>query len=265
MEARLLEKEKDRVALLFKDTTPVFLNTIRRIIVEEVPTMAIEDVEVRKNTSALYDEMLGHRLGLLPLTTDLKSYNLLEECKCEGKGCARCQVKLTLEGKGPGIVYASDIKSADSAIKPAFPKMPIVQLLKGQSIEIEATAVLGKGKVHSKWIPAHVYYKYKPKLTVLEKVDEKTREKAEVCPPGTLGLLRQNKDALSSPIVDGYLGQVCVEENPSEGAVIVEQDKDIILFIETFGQLDAKKVLQEAAKVLENMLNDFEKSLKQKD
>ena len=56
-------------------------------MIDEVPTMAIEDVEFRKNNSILYDEMLAHRLGLVVLKTDLKSYDLLEECTCKGKGC----------------------------------------------------------------------------------------------------------------------------------------------------------------------------------
>jgi len=107
--------------------------------------MAIEDVEVRKNSSSLYDEMIAHRLGLIPLTTDLKSYNLPSECKCEGKGCARCQLVLTLSAKGPGIVYSSSLKSKDPKVKPVFDNFPIVKLLKGQEIELEATATLGTG------------------------------------------------------------------------------------------------------------------------
>ena len=47
-----------------KDTTTIFVNTLRRLIMEEVPTLAIEDVELRDHSSALYDEMVAHRLGL---------------------------------------------------------------------------------------------------------------------------------------------------------------------------------------------------------
>ncbi len=263
MDVKLVDKGKNHIALLFKDTAPVFLNTIRRIILDEVPVMAIEDVEVRKNTSILYDEMIAHRLGLVPLTTDLKSYNLPDQCKCEGKGCARCQVTFTLEGKGPGIVYASDLKSSDSSVKPVFPKTPIVELLKGQQIELEAVAVLGKGKVHAKWVPAHVYYKHKAKVTVLDKIDDKMREKAELVPPGTLAALKEKRDAVDSPLLDGYLNQLCVEEG-SQGGIQVEADKDIILFIESFGQLDNKKILSEAVKIFETMLNEFSESLKSK-
>ncbi len=64
---------------------------------EEVPTMAIEDVEFRKNNSILYDEIIAHRLGLVPLKTDLKSYNLPEKCKCKGEGCARFQLTVPID------------------------------------------------------------------------------------------------------------------------------------------------------------------------
>ena len=144
MEIRILEQKKDHMSFIIKETTPAFVNTLRRLIIDEVPTMAIEDVEIRKNSSLLYDTIVAHRLGLLPLTTDLKSYTLPEKCKCKGKGCARCQVKMTLSVKGPCTVYASNIKSKDSAIKPAYPKMPIVNLIKGRH-QGESALRLGLG------------------------------------------------------------------------------------------------------------------------
>src|SRR3989339_2182422 len=120
MEIELLSTSKDKstIRFLLKGTVPAFANLLRRVILEEVPVMAIEDVEFRKNSSILYDEMIAHRLGLLPLSTDLKSYNLPSECKCEGKGCARCQLKLTLKSKGLGMVYASEMHTRDAEIKP---------------------------------------------------------------------------------------------------------------------------------------------------
>ena len=111
MQLKLLNKKEDKVIFLITDTEAYIVNALRRIIIEEVPTMAIEDVTFIKNQSALYDEIIAHRLGLIPLTTDLKSYNLPSECKCKGKGCAQCQLKMVLEAKGPCTVYAENIKS----------------------------------------------------------------------------------------------------------------------------------------------------------
>jgi len=161
MEIKLIEyqEKKNRLIFSLKGVDTAYANTIRRIMGFEVPVMAIDDVEFRKNTSILYDEVLAHRLGLVPLSTDLKAYNMTSECKCKGAGCASCTVKLILKAQGPGMVYASDIKTKDPEIKPLYPKMPIVQLLEGQEVEFEATAILGQGKDHSKWCPGLVFYR----------------------------------------------------------------------------------------------------------
>lgn len=139
--------------------TPSFVNVIRRACSFEVPTLALEDIYFVKNTSALYDEILSHRLGLIPLTTDLKSYITQESCNCKGEGCAKCTVKLTLKVAGPVTVKAKDLKSTDPVIKPVYPEMLIVELLEGQEIELEAIAILGKGKEHVKWSAGHSFYR----------------------------------------------------------------------------------------------------------
>ena len=161
MELKLIENQEkhNRVVFSLTGVDTAYANTLRRLMGFSVPVMAIEDIEFRKNTSILYDEVLAHRIGLVPLTTDLKSYNMISECKCKGAGCASCTVKLTLKAEGPCTVYSSDIKTKDPAIKPVHGKMPIVKLLEGQEVELEATAVLGQGKDHSKWTPGLVYYK----------------------------------------------------------------------------------------------------------
>src|SRR3989344_7648064 len=137
MNIQLLDKQEHSIKFVFKGINSVIANTLRRLIVNEVPTMAIDVVEFNKNNSALYDETIAHRLGLVPLTTDLKSYNLPKGCKCEGKGCESCQLKLVLKAKGPGFVYSSELKSQDPKVKPVFDKIPIVKLLKDQELVIE--------------------------------------------------------------------------------------------------------------------------------
>jgi DNA-directed RNA polymerase subunit D len=161
MEIKLIEYQEKPNRLIFSlsGVDTAYANTIRRVMGYEVPVMAIDDVEFRKNTSILYDEVLAHRLGLIPLSTDLKAYDLPEDCKCKGVGCASCTVKMTLKASGPCMVYAADIKTKDPEIKPLFGKMPIVKLLEGQEVEFEATAILGKGKDHSKWCPGLIFYK----------------------------------------------------------------------------------------------------------
>ncbi len=262
-EVRLLEQDKDKkkVSFVLIDSTPSFANLIRRTITEEVPVMAIEDVEFRKNNSILYDEIIAHRLGLLPLTTDLKSYNLPEECKCKGKGCARCQLKLTLKAKGPGMVYGADMHTRDAAVKPVYPKTPIVKLLKNQSLELEVTAVLGKGKEHAKWGPGHVYYKQKPVIEIDIKKCDGCGKCIEQCPTRTVEI-KDNKAVVSKDyLLDCHLCSACVDSCPKE-AINVKGSSDFIFYLESWGQLDGKRILVEATKILDKKLDEFSEKLK---
>src|SRR3989344_2515919 len=231
MEVRLLEhdKKKNKCSFILKDTNAAFANVLRRNIINKVPVMAIEEVEFRKNSSVLYDEIVAHRLGLIPLVTDLKTYDLPAECSCKGKLCAKCRVKLKLKVKGPCTVYASDLKSRDPKIKPVYPKMPIVKLLKGQSLELEASAILGEGKDHIKWSPGLAYYKYKP---VIEIGNVKNPEEVVEATHGNVfeiknGKLEVIKDNLFKYDLAGVVEEV------SKGEVKVTHDNDFIFYIES--------------------------------
>ena len=137
------EKKKNKLVLLFKECDEVFANTIRRLILEEVPTLAVEDLEIKDNSSALYDEMLGLRLGLPPLKTDLKTYEFKEKCKCNNEVGARCELKIKLKVGRKGYVYAEDANSTDPKCIFVHPKMPIVKLLAKLKVDITMSAVLG--------------------------------------------------------------------------------------------------------------------------
>ena len=149
----------NKLHVTFKGTHNTVVNSFRRLILDEVPTFAVEDVEVVLNDSPLYDEALAHRLGLIPLKTDYKSYNMKDNCKCGGVGCALCEVKMTLKQDDEGYVYSSAIKSDDPKIVPSDLGIPITKIVGEGSVEMNLKAVLGKGREHSKWAPAHTYLK----------------------------------------------------------------------------------------------------------
>jgi len=260
MEVRVLENNKDdgKLSVIIKDTNVAFANTLRRIMMDEVPTMAIEDVEFRKNNSILYDEIIAHRLGLIPLKTDLKSYNLPEKCRCDGKGCARCQLKLTLKAGTTGTVCATELKSKDPAVKPVYPKMPIMKLLKGQSVEIEATAVLGKGRMHSKWSPCIAYYKYKPIVEIgnvknPEAIVEATHGNVFEIKSGKLEVIKDNLFKYD------FAGVV---EDVSNGEVKIKHDNDFIFYIESWGQLKCKEILNQAIDIFNETFDEFNDKIK---
>ncbi|AAB98172.1 TPA: DNA-directed RNA polymerase subunit D [Methanocaldococcus jannaschii] len=177
------EKRKTRIGeeFIFSLKAPIsFSNAIRRIMISEVPTFAIEDVYIYENSSSMDDEILAHRLGLIPI----KGKPLLENEV----------ITFTLEKEGPCTVYSSDLKSENGEV--AFKNIPIVKLGKGQRIQIECEAIPGIGKVHAKWQPCNAVYK-----------------------------------------------QIA--------------DDEVEFFVETFGQMEAEEILEEAVKILKNKAESF--------
>ncbi|MBN2567047.1 DNA-directed RNA polymerase subunit D [Candidatus Woesearchaeota archaeon] len=263
MEVRLLSKSKDgmRASLIMKGFSPAYMNAIRRSVVNHVPTLAIEDVEIRKNNSILYDEMLAHRLGLVVFTTDLGSYELKESCSCKGEGCAKCTLSMTLKAKGPGYVYASDIKTKDPNIKPVYPKTPIVKLLKGQEVQAEMTGVLGQGKDHMKWSPGLAYYHFKPNIEVM-KQGESCAEAVEACPKHVF-ILKNDKLTVDKDRLMGCdLCEACLEAC-EKGSIRVSADPETFIFtVESWGSLPAAEMLQQAMAYLSAELESFAGALK---
>ena len=253
------DSKNNKVSFLLSKSTPHFANAIRRIILEEVPTMAIEDVEFRENSSILYDEIIALRLGLIPLTTDLKSYNLPAKCKCKGVGCARCQLKMTLKSNND-IAYSSEIKSKDPKIKPVFLEIPIVKLLKGQKIELEATACLGQGKDHAKWTPGLVFYKYKPVIEIGKSVKD-PEAVVKSCPVGVFELKGDKLLINDKRLFDCHLCQNCM--NADKSINVIESENDFIFYVESWGQLSCKEMLVTASDILIEKLDELSIKLKE--
>jgi len=96
----ILELDKDHVRFIIKNVEISFVNSLRRIMIAEVPTMAIEFVKIRSNTSVIHDEMLSHRLGLIPLdSTNVGNYMWRSDCDCFSAECPNCSVKFKLNVK----------------------------------------------------------------------------------------------------------------------------------------------------------------------
>ncbi len=161
MKLNIIEATENKVRFNVSGLDLALANALRRIVISEIPTMAIESVTYYENSSILNDEILSLRLGLTPIKTDLKTYNTVEECTCKGKGCAKCTVTLTLDMKGPGTVYSGELKSTDPEITPVHDKIPIAKITPEQSIKFEARAELGTGKKHMKWQAGLASYEQK--------------------------------------------------------------------------------------------------------
>lgn len=253
----LLEKKSDlKQTFLLSDATPAFANALRKIAMDEVPTLAIEDVEISKNSSALYDEMLALRLGLIPFTTEIKDYTPIDKCSCNGEGCAKCSVNFTLEADTVGNVYASLIKTKDSKVKPVYKDMPIVKLIKGQKIEVQGNLVMGRGKIHTKWSPGLVWYIYEPKIKIIDSKVKNPQEIAKICPE----VFEVSGGKLKVKNIYAYK-DVC---SSFEGIEVEENPNNFIFYVESWGQLSPKEIITSALDILAEKSEELVESLKEK-
>ena len=258
MEIKLLTHEKTKALYLFKNAGVDFANALRRTIVSRVPTMAIEDIEFSKNSSVLYDEIIAHRLGLVPLVTDLKSYAFPKNE--EEAESARCQLKFTCKVKGPKTVYSEDLVSQDPKVIPVYPKMIITKLLKGQELEFVAKAILGRGDQHSKWAPGLAYYKYVPVLEGLAQAKDAHLLAEQF--PQTFELKGGKLSLKADKYFGAYISEACLEACEQTGVKVTYDKEQILFFIESFGQLSTDAMLTQAVDALEEDIVSFEECIK---
>jgi DNA-directed RNA polymerase subunit D len=264
MEIKIGERKDLFLRLIVEDVDTAFMNSLRRIMLAEVPSMAIDEVVVVENSSMIHDEILAHRLGLIPLKTDLDSYNLPEDCTCKSElGCNLCRASLTLDveaGDNIRTVYSNELVSENPSIVPVSDKIPIAKLAPAQKIKLEAYARLGKGEKHAKWQPVSVAaYKQFPKVKVNEKLCDTCGKCVEVCPKRVLTLSESGKKLELLNVIDCTVCKDCVNVCPvSPPALEVSWNKDVfVLDIESTGALPVERIVLEALKILDKKAGLF--------
>ena len=262
MELSILKLEDGLLKFRVNGITPAFANTLRRIMIAEVPSMAIDDVIIIENTSILFDEVLAHRLGLIPLVTDLDTYTLPEKCDCKSElGCNRCRVSLTLEAGAKDktiTVYSGDLKSENPTIRPVSDKIPIVKLAPGQRLKLEAYARLGRGQEHAKWQPVSACaYKYLPIITITFKKCDGCGDCVKYCPQRILNLVDGKLQVRNSE--NCTLCSECVRHCPKKPSPISLSwsEEDFIFHIESTGSLPVVRIVQEALREVREKATDF--------
>lgn len=151
----IISKDKQRISVKLKGVPLQYANALRRICLNGVPVFAIDTVDIIENSSVLADEGLAHRLGMIPLKTDLSRFVESSKCDCHSEaGCSNCRVMLMLDSGDTDTtrtVMSSEINSEDEVVKPISDKIPIVQIAPSQRVKVEAYAKLGRGTEHAKW------------------------------------------------------------------------------------------------------------------
>jgi DNA-directed RNA polymerase subunit D len=188
MKAEVIESNDSVLRFVLKDASNAYANALRRMAMSHVKCFAIDKATFYENTSAIFDEYIAHRIGLIPIATPSSGYSETDE------------IMFTLDATGPKTVYSRDLESSDKEVKVKNGNIPIIKLAQDQRLRIEAKAVLGEGARHAKFQPGIVTYEQK--------------------------------------------------------------DKDFNFYVETFGQMAPKQIVEKALEALESTLKELEKETK---
>lgn len=236
---KILDKKQNQVTFS-AEIDESLANAIRRYV-DEIPIMAIDEVDISMNDSPLYDETVAHRMGLIPLKMDKKASGKDESLK--------------LIAKKEGIVYSEEL---DGKIKPVYDKIPITVLKKGQEIEILATARAGKGNEHVKFSPGLMFYRNLMKI----KVDKDCpKEVLNACPKG---ILRADNGKIS--VVDENKCDMCEEcieacRKAGKSSIELSPTGELAITVESFGQIDEEDIFKRAIELLKEDLKDTAKKI----
>lgn len=247
-----------RCKLLVEDSNPYFVNSLRRVLLAEVPKMAVQDVIIYDNNSGLFDEIVAHRIGLLPVPTDLNVLQFREQCTCSGAGCPNCTIRYTLSKEGPGMVYAKDLQPENPAHAIPDPDIPIVELLKGQRLILEAEAILGRGKDHAKWQGCTgVGYRYVP---VVKQTPDNANLLATAARANPADAHRATKGKEQLFDEDGIVTvtDATLDLAREQGLQVKWDDTRFQFKFETDGSLTPKVALLKAVEIMKNRLEEFE-------
>ena len=151
MKIQVADLQPKHAAITIQDNEVYLINSLRRIMLSELPKLAIEHLIIYDNTTTLFDEIVSHRIGLIPIPTDLSLLNFRNECSCKGEGCPSCTVRYTLSKEGEGMVHSGDLQPSEESWKITEDTIPIVELFNDQRLILEVEAVLGRGRDHAKW------------------------------------------------------------------------------------------------------------------
>jgi len=286
----ILELKDDFIKFVLSDTDISIANSLRRVLIAEVPTICIDMVEIEENSSVLLDEILAHRLGLLPLLShDVHLMKYERECDCMD-GCDKCQVEMSLDvrnsGDEPLLVTAADLLVAERAphqlqidVRPVLDSQSqsgrgnsddvnrdivLVKLGKNQELRFTAKAKKGIGKEHSKWSPVAVAtFQYDPDVRLNDRLMETLDETAkkgfvESCPAKVYAYDAHTRTVAIEDAGRCMYCHECVNKAESLGHTnlvsIAPKPGRFIFSVEGTGSLNVETVVRTALDVLYNKL-----------
>lgn len=294
IQIEIVELTADSIKFVLSNCDVSFANSFRRILISEIPTMAIELVNIEKNSTCLHDEFLAHRLGLIPLlSSSVDSYLYSRECEClPNQPCEKCKVFFELDVK----CEQDDILEVTSRdLRRLYPRydekdevrpvkvfnfngdengITIVKLSKNQEVKLTCEARKGIGKYHTKWSPVCVAnFQHEAVIKLNDSIlnDLNLLQKKEFvnsCPTKVYEINEKTNNIEVANEQNCMFCDECVRKlegfkiEDTEQAVKITTRKDRFFFtVESNGSLKPEDILRSGLNVLNNKLKEIQNNL----
>ncbi len=232
---KTINKTNDKI-VFSSDMNETIANAIRRYIYR-IPVVAVDEVEIIKNDSPLYDETIAHRVGLIPLRAKKQSG------------------EMKMKTKKAGMVHSKEL-TGDAEV--VHGEIPITLLNEGQQIELKAVLNVGKGIDHSKYNPGFMFFRNVFEIIMDSDLKEKVLKacpNAEIKEKGNKIIVIDNKEK--------EVGDACEGLAEKEGKPIeAEKKEELIITLESFGQLKTEDIFKKSVENLKKDLAEVSKKLK---
>ncbi|TYL36216.1 DNA-directed RNA polymerase subunit D [Natronococcus pandeyae] len=239
-DVEFVEREDREARFLVRGVTPAFANGIRRAMVADVPTMAIDTVRFIENSSVMFDEQIALRLGLVPLTTPP-----------EGEFVEDDTVTLSIDVEGPDTAYSGDLVSNDELVQPADENVPIIDLKDGQRLEAEADAVIERGKNHAKHQGGvGVGYRHLQRVEVVDDLPEFEEQESQI----VRGVIEEDGELVSTTEFDHDLSK----RYPGKEVRLEDVPNAFVFHVETDGSFTIEELVTRAADTIEARATELE-------
>lgn len=268
LEFVLVEREGNTVEFDLKGCHPSLANALRRILISQVPSMAIHHVSIYENSTVFPDEYIAHRLGLVPLITDADSFDFLQDDDEAYNNVLNFKLCRTND-TGSVISLTSDdiefcpIEGQESVAIAFKPNVLICKLAPGNEVDIAMKAVKGRGEQHAKWSPVSLCtYRIMPRI-VLERDfwGEDAIELQRCFSPGVIEI-KDGKAVVSNPRLDSMSREVLRHEKFKHSVKVLRESGWFCFAVETIGE-DPLSLVKKAIRILMELCQSLKGEVKQ--
>lgn len=235
-----MEKNSDMKISFKIKTNESLANAIRRGT-GLVPTMAIDEVEISRNDSALYDETLAHRIGLIPIKMD-KSWK------------EDTVLKFKLDSKKENV-YSGEIKGDFELV---YEKIPLTLLSPNQELKIKGKTKMGTGREHAKFSPGIILYRDITEISLDKEFEKEIKNifpGIEIKDKGNKVILKDDNEKTVLDFCEGLAQR-------KKKKVEVTETGEFLFTVESFGQMKAEEIFKKSVEILEKELKGISKKIK---